>query len=709
MNKTMSTSSLAMPYHRFVDLQKQLANVEAIDYFFAKQFAEILLQPEHGGDRNRNTTEFDTYLTEYTTVLFHLLVALSVSLREGHSCLPLSAIANQRFGYSCDSVGIISHQGFHFPNLEQLNNMLTALSLNHCLVDGVDLAENHTGSFQNEENQQQQQGIIYHHEKLYLRRYFLFEQQVIGFIKSHHHNDAKLLNNKKESMNPPASIDDFTAAKIVNCLNSLFPETIIESTAEKQGEQSNNIDWQKVAVANALNKSFSIIAGGPGTGKTYTVTKLLAAIVMLKTRQSVNISLVAPTGKAAQRLSESISQAKFGFKSLLSQDVLDKIPTETKTIHRLLGVIPNSPNFKHDQLNKLNIDVLLIDEVSMVDLPLMARIFRALPEHCQVILLGDAQQLPSVAAGSVLSDLTPFEQAQYSVENSLFLKKMTGIKHLPVSRNKPVDHLTYLTQSRRFDGKGGIGVLSKLVIAGDNEQSWQLLQDAKEGNIPQLTFIEQSNDITHDGKWFKTLVEQYYRPLTKANSIEQAFHLLSKFRFLSATRQGETGVEAINHGVESLLFPHLFANAFINNQINNHSNVTNKLYHTKPIMITENDYSLGLYNGDIGILWQNDNGHLMAIFEQEKGEFKHILPSRLPQFETVYAMTIHKTQGSEFNHVAMVLPTNIENQLLTRELLYTGITRAKEHITLHAKKPVWFQGVESKVARHSGIELNTCV
>ena len=190
MNKTMSTSSLAMPYHRFVDLQKQLANVEAIDYFFAKQFAEILLQPEHGGDRNRNTTEFDTYLTEYTTVLFHLLVALSVSLREGHSCLPLSAIANQRFGYSCDSVGIISHQGFHFPNLEQLNNMLTALSLNHCLVDGVDLAENHTGSFQNEENQQQQQGIIYHHEKLYLRRYFLFEQQVIGFIKSHHHSDT---------------------------------------------------------------------------------------------------------------------------------------------------------------------------------------------------------------------------------------------------------------------------------------------------------------------------------------------------------------------------------------------------------------------------------------------------------------------------------------------------------------------------------------
>lgn len=677
---TGSQLSIELPYYRFVDLQKQLINIEAIDYFFAKQFVEILLQ------QKVLCSESELTIKEQAKILFHVLVALSVSLRDGHSCLPLTAIANQRFGYSCDESGIVSHQGYHFPNLKQLKQLLNDLNI----------AESETDTQTNNQTISPEQCIIFNHEKVYLRRYYLFEQQVIGFIKQQQTQQVTEESIQSDTLEIPET-------EIIDCLALLFPGN----------DESNNIDWQKVAVANALNKSFSIIAGGPGTGKTYTVTKLLAAIIILKAKQALNISLVAPTGKAAQRLSESISQAKSGFSTLLSQDVLDKIPTETKTIHRLLGVIPNNPNFRHDQNNLLNIDVLLIDEVSMVDLPLMARIFRALPEHCQVILLGDAQQLPSVAAGSVLSDLTPFEQAQYSTDNKRFLEKVTGITHLPVSKKSPVDHLTYLTQSRRFDGKGGIGILSQLVIAGDSEKSWQLLQDAKNGSIAQLMFIEQTHlksnensQSTSNNNWLTALVEQYYRPLAKAHSIEEAFKLLTKFRFLLATRQGETGVEAINHLIESILVPHLFSSAHSNNWLNRgHSSNKNTLYHAKPIMINENDYSLGLYNGDIGIIWKNENGHLMAVFEQQNGEFKHILPSRLPQYETVYAMTIHKTQGSEFEHVAMILPSNTDNQLLTRELLYTGITRAKKQITLQAKKPVWFQGVENKVLRHSGIQL----
>lgn len=678
---TGSQLSIELPYYRFVDLQKQLTNVEAIDYFFAKQFVEILLQ------QKALDSESELTIKEQAKVLFHVLVALSVSLRDGHSCLPLTAIANQRFGYSCDASGIVSHQGYHFPNLEQLKQLMTDLNI----------AESHTNNPTDSQTNNQEQAIIFDHEKVYLRRYYLFEQQVIGFIQQHQTQQATEESKQSDKVEIPET-------EIIDCLALLFPDH----------DETNNIDWQKIAVANALNKSFSIIAGGPGTGKTYTVTKLLAAIIILKANQALNISLVAPTGKAAQRLSESISQAKSGFSTLLSQDVLDKIPTETKTIHRLLGVIPNSPNFRHDQDNVLNIDVLLIDEVSMVDLPLMARIFRALPEHCQVILLGDAQQLPSVAAGSVLSDLTPFEQAQYSAENTRFLKKVTGMSNLPVSKKYPVDHLTYLTQSRRFDGKGGIGILSQMVIAGDSEKSWQLLQDAKNSSIAQLMFIEQtqvknndkSQSTSNENNWITALVEQYYRPLAKAHSIVEAFKLLAKFRFLSATRQGETGVEAINHLIESILMPHLFSSTYSNYWPNrSHSSNKNTLYHAKPIMINENDYSLGLYNGDIGIIWKNENGHLMAVFEQQNGEFKHILPSRLPKYETVYAMTIHKTQGSEFEHVAMILPSNTDNQLLTRELLYTGITRAKKQITIQAKKPVWFQGVESKVLRHSGIQL----
>jgi exodeoxyribonuclease V alpha subunit len=669
MNNPISTANIVLPYHRFIDLQKTLVDIEAIDYFFAKQFVEILVGST-ASQKNKVIENQDIH------ALFHLLIALSVSLRDGHSCLPLSAMANQRFGYCCDSSGIVSHQGFQFPNLAQLNKLMTDLT-----VSKID---------------SQEQGIIFHHEKVYLRRYYLFEQQIISFLKQHHQKPEKEGNNEciEHSANPEI--------EIAHCLDLLFPDD------EKY--QTQNIDWQKVAVANSVNKSFSIIAGGPGTGKTYTVTKLLAAIIMLKEGQSLNISLVAPTGKAAQRLSESLIQAKLGFNSLLSQQVLDKIPTETKTIHRLLGVIPNSPNFRHHEDNLLNIDVLLIDEVSMVDLPLMARIFRALPRNCQVILLGDAQQLPSVAAGSVLSDLTPFQQAQYSVKNCNFLKKVTGISNLPVSKKYPVDHLTYLTESRRFDGKGGIGILSNLVISGESEQSWQLLQDARDNKVPQLIFIEQHDTTNKNDHWFIELVEQYYRPLTQVSTIEEAFELLSKFRFLSATRQGEAGVEAINQLVESILLPHLFQNTYSYNQRSKNRqdiNHNSALYHAKPIMITENDYSLGLYNGDVGIIWKSENGHFMAIFEQQDSGFKTILPSRLPQYETVYAMTIHKTQGSEFNHVAMILPPNTNNQLLTRELLYTGITRAKNQMTLQSKKSVWFQGVESKVTRHSGIQLNS--
>ncbi|MDO6447297.1 exodeoxyribonuclease V subunit alpha [Colwellia sp. 1_MG-2023] len=670
MHKT--SLGIKIPYNRFADVQKHLNNVEAIDYFFAKQFTDILFNRFINNTNNSETINIANHQYE---CLFHLLIALSVSLREGHSCLPLNVVAEQRFGYCCDAFGVVSHQGFQFPSFIHLHELLCLLNI----------------------DESQEHGVVFHQEKLYLRRYYNFEQQVIEFLHSHQSN-AK--NNKKHLVADNLALIETTTSsdtnEIMACLALLFPNQSNSDTAL--------IDWQKIAVANALNKSFSIIAGGPGTGKTYTVTKLLAAIIMLNKAPALTISLVAPTGKAAQRLCESINQAKDGFKALLPEEVLAKIPTETKTIHRLLGVIPNSPNFRHHQENKLNIDVLLIDEVSMVDLPLMARVFRALPAHCQVILLGDAQQLPSVAAGSVLSDLTPFHQAQYSPDNKKFLEKVTGITNLPINKKCPVDHLTYLTHSRRFDGKGAIGILSQLVIAGDSEQSWQLLQSAINSGNPQLTFIEQTQEFSSQASWFNHLIDEYYQPIRAAESVEQAFHLLSKFRFLSATRQGETGVETINNLVESRLLPEL--SHLINHRSHNKSHSKNSLYHGKPIMINENDYSLGLYNGDIGLIWQNDKGHLMAFFEQQNGQLTQILPSRLPQFETVYAMTIHKTQGSEFNHVALILPTNTDNQLLTRELLYTGITRAKEQITLQSKKSVWYQGVESRVARFSGININ---
>jgi len=673
----VSQASCSIPYVRFKDAQQQLANVVAIDYFFAKEMLTSGLNLELKLENNINDE-----------LLFHLLLALSESLREGHSCLPLSEIANHRYGFQCDHDNVVTHHGYSFPELTSLNNLLNQLQL----------------------SSDANQAVVYYEDKLFLRRYFNFEQEVIEFISkrcSTASSEAYLNENNQTNNEYNKSV--------AFCLNSLFPVSEIEKNSET--------DWQKIAVANALNKSFTIIAGGPGTGKTYTVTKLLAALITMAGNSALNISLVAPTGKAAQRLAESINAAVAGFSTLISPEILAAIPKEAQTIHRLLGVIPNSTNFRYNQNNKLSLDIVLIDEFSMVDLPLMTRVIRALPNNCQVILLGDADQLPSVAAGSVLADLAPYHQAHYSKENLSYLTQVSGDDQIAKAKKNTADHVTFLTKSRRFDGKGEIGLLAKAVIAGDNSLSWQLLEESKSKRNCQLTWIDnvsnlasyklttankvsQADEINVTYDWLIKLVEHYYQPIKQCKSLAEAFSKFAQFRILAATRNGNAGVEYLNQFIESQI-----------NHTGKFNQLTignNNLYHGKPIMINQNDYHLGLYNGDIGFIWRNEAGHLMAVFQKTstallaanvEENYLWLLPSRLPSFETVYAMTIHKTQGSEFDHVAMVLPADTKSQILSRELLYTAITRAKSKLTIQSNRSVWRQGVESQVKRYSGITI----
>ncbi|NQZ21725.1 MAG: exodeoxyribonuclease V subunit alpha [Colwellia sp.] len=643
-------------YKQFQQAQQQLSNIEAVDYFFAKEMSQSL--------------HCDSLLdNEQNSQIFHLLVALSESLRAGHTCLPLSAIANSHYGYRCDNQGIVMNHGFAFTD---------EISLAKLLVTVTDIP--------------QQQVIVFHKNKLYLRRYFNFEQELLTFI----------IDKNEQAKDPSEQV--FSQQHIKQCIEQLFPELSSEIAENEKPEQ--DVDWQKVAVANAINKPLSIIAGGPGTGKTYTVTKLLAALVMLNekdnSRADKNIALVAPTGKAAQRLSESITKALQGFESLVGQQILAKIPQQAQTLHRLLGVIPNSVNFRHHQGNLLNIDVLLIDEVSMVDLPMMVRVFRALPRHCQVILLGDADQLPSVAAGSVLNDLAPKPHCGFSVENQQYLADITAYKHLYTSR-KPTkrehatlaaDHLVFLEKSRRFDGEGGIGKVAKHVINGNFKDSWSLLEASGK---PSVNSDNNCNALrllpTKIDNWLAGFVKSYYLPIFKLDTVAEAFKQLQKFRILCATRVGKQGVEALNEQVHNLLVQQGVITAF------------QTRYRGQPIMINVNNYALGLYNGDIGLMWQNDAGHLMAVFEQANNDYKWVNPARLPQHETVYAMTIHKTQGSEFEHVVLILPDQTDNKLLSRELMYTGITRAKQKLSIASLANVWRHGVNTKTQRYSGIDL----
>ena len=634
-------------YVNFHAAKQQVCDLTPLDYFFAKEVVISLI--EHHQDSARIELSGKQQL-----LLFHLSVLLNQYLQAGHSCLPINTVAEQWVGKACDDDGVISHQGFVFPSEQEITLLLAEL--------GIAPTDN--------------QLVVYSKNRLYLRRYFSFENE---------------LADKISTLNSSADFSDVGAIK--HCLNVVFPEL------DGQLESSNEIDWQKVAVANAINKGFSIIAGGPGTGKTYTVTKLLAAMVMLAgqskaTSKLPKIALVAPTGKAAQRLAESITAAVNNFRGQLDDKVLDEIPVNAQTIHRLLGVIPYSPNFKHHQDNPLPYDVLLIDEVSMVDLAMMTRIFRALKPATKVIMLGDADQLPSVAAGSVLADLAVRPHLGFSQENLTYLQQVTGDKVLPKAKKLSADHLTILLKSRRFDGEGAIGKLASWVITGQTDVSWQFLQDHQKPAAKQLIDNQELALITENNlTWLDRYIETYFVPLFSCQSLAQITSSFAKFRVLSAVRNGNEGIEYLNQYIEEYLLHKGLLNR-----------TSGQLYHGQPVMICENDYQLNLYNGDIGFIWKNESGQLMAMFEQ-LGEFKSILPSRLPKFEPVYAMTIHKTQGSEFEHVAMVLPSSGDNKLLSRELLYTGITRAKARITIATNESVWRKAVSLKVERYSSLTL----
>jgi len=579
-------------------------------------------------------------------LLLHTIMATSQALRNGHTCLKLDEQAHidnkTAYGQNLEE----NKSGYQFPSLDEWQKHLAAIT--------ISLEDN--------------QPLVYEHNRLYLRRYWQFEEELGSAIS--------LLLDK---------IPSFDQQKAYQIIAQLFP-----LIAENQ-----QLDWQKIAVANALIRQFTIIAGGPGTGKTFTVTKILAALQSLSD-DKLRIAMLAPTGKAAQRLNESIQKAKSVLQKnqLISDKTLQSIPDTASTLHRLLGVIPGSHNFRYNEKRLLPFDIVLVDEISMIDLPLMTRLFRAIDAHCRIIMLGDADQLPSVAAGSVLADLAPRQEPGYSSVVSQQLSDLTGFA-IPVLRLDSeflkLDHLTVLQKSHRFDSGGEIGQLAKQVITGNTDQSWNLLAQGKE----QIERVK-AESFNH---WIEQIVEQYYVPLFSnieikgnllaADSVNNAFEQLKQFRFLAATRAGEQGVANINETIEQ----YLRTKGFIN--------TGSEFYPGRPIMITENHYNLGLYNGDTGLLWHNEQGRLQAVFP-DNDSVRWLSLGRLPKVETVYAMTIHKTQGSEFAHVGLVLPEK-DSLILSRELLYTGITRASENLSIWSDKTVWGIAVKRKVQRYSGL------
>ncbi len=521
--------------------------------------------------------------------------------------------------------------------------------------------------------------LVLQQGRLYLRRYWQYTRQVAREIR----------DRAGQTLPVPGDLE--------RRLDALFAG--LRSPEEKKKQ---TIHWQSVATAIAGASRFSVISGGPGTGKTTTVVQILGLLQKIAGEQGrvLRIRLAAPTGKAAARLTESISWAK----ALLPEQFQAHMPTEVATLHRLLGTRHDTRQFVHNRNNRLHVDLLVVDEASMIDLEMMDALLGALPPHARLILLGDKDQLASVEAGSVLGDIcTNASNPGYRPETVDFIKKATGYDLSAFSGpgTSMDQRIVVLRKSHRFHENSGIGDLARAVNQGDGKQVSQIWEKGYT-DISRLV-IHSCEDagfrsLVLDGnpKAFPHAVEQpagYRKYLeimargsrawpTEEHWFRAVLENFNRFQLLSPVRKGDWGVEGLNYITARILY-----NAGL-------IRATRGWYPGRPVMVTRNDYSLGLMNGDIGIVLEvrndsqkhSEGGTLpekaqRVVFPMADGSLKQVLPSRLGSVETVYAMTVHKSQGSEFDHTTLVMPDTM-SPVLTRELIYTGITRARSFFTL---------------------------
>ncbi|MET0049690.1 MAG: exodeoxyribonuclease V subunit alpha [Candidatus Thiodiazotropha sp.] len=565
-------------------------------------------------------------------------LALGVALtsqatREGHLCLDLEEASGQTFEAS-------GEMSLHTPALETWCEVL--------LASGV---VGRPGEFQ--------PLILDHRNRLYLHRYWRYEQQLADALLSRARQPSDVVDRKQ----------------LKDALDRLFPAT-----------SESAPDGQKLAAASAVLHPFTVISGGPGTGKTTTVVRLLALLRQQPGGEHLRIALAAPTGMAAARLQQSIGVAKSRLP--LTQAQIDDLPETASTLHRLLGVQSQGTGFRYHRRRPLPLDLLILDEASMVDVALMAKLMEALPDHARLILLGDHHQLASVEAGAILGDLCEGcdgPQETFARE----LEAVTGetIEPSGQSNNRLSDHVVVLRKSYRFSDQSGIGQLAQAVNRGDMDGACRQLEHADEaGDLAWLT--RQSRAVERAVVHFSELAEM----IDAGMPIAQLFSKLYEFRVLCALRDGPNGVLALNRQITRRLSE--------TGRIPAHQT----WYPGRPVMITRNDYQLNLYNGEMGLVLPHpEQADMLSVaFLGADQTLRWVNPSRLPHCETVYALTVHKSQGSEYGHVLLILPDR-DSPVLCRELLYTAITRAKSRFSLMGPEAVLKTTIGRPMRRVSGL------
>jgi exodeoxyribonuclease V alpha subunit len=533
---------------------------------------------------------------------------------------------------------------------------------------------------------------------LYLRRYWDYERAVAAHVI------------ERTALQAPAGqpLDEAVARR---WLDRLFPPT----------QDSQAVDWQKLACALALRGRLSVITGGPGTGKTYTAARLLALLfATAPDAGQLRVALAAPTGKAAARLKQSIDAALLQLQESMAGGIdlaaLVQRMGAARTLHSMLGARPDTRHWGFHAGRQLDVDVLIVDEASMVHLEMMAALLEALPAGARLVLLGDKDQLASVEAGAVLGDLCRDAQAGRYLPGTLDYAWRVASQQLPPQFAAPAgdrapalaQHTVMLRESRRFGGP--IGQLARAVNAGEAAQAQALLDaGTRDGARSELWErhgggVHAVTELAVRGRGGLASYALYARALQgrpEAAGADEAAHrawvvdvlqAFERFRLLCAVREGDWGVSGLNRAVEQALD----AQGVIRRG--------GEWYAGRPVMVTRNDAQLGVFNGDIGIALPGLlPGQPLRVYFLQGEALRSVGVSRMAHVETAFAMTVHKSQGSEFEHTALVLPSR-GGSVLGRELVYTGITRARQAFSLLSEVPgLLASAVASPTQRASGL------
>ncbi len=502
-------------------------------------------------------------------------------------------------------------------------------------------------------------------DRLYLRRYWEYQQRLAAMLL------------QRADLSDEGLDDELLRAG----LERLFPG----------GRGAGEVDWQRVAALQALRRRLCVISGGPGTGKTYTVARILSLMAeqaLASGRDAPRVALLAPTGKAAARLRGTIATLPAA-----EGGALEHIARDASTIHMCLHPVRgSSTRFRHDASNPLAADVVVVDEASMVDLSLMTRLLDAIPAGAKLILLGDRDQLASVEAGAILGDVCNADAGLGPTPGTVRDIERVAGQTLP-GRPEPGatgirDCIVQLEHSYRYGDATDIAGLARAIRRGDAAGSIELLESE---DHPSIRLVEQ------DGEALVRAAVEGYRACLEADDPRAALDAFERFRVLCPLRRGPQGLET--------------ASALIEHALRQAGLVAGRgrWYRGRPVLVTRNDYGLRLFNGDAGLVLPSPEhgGGLRAFFPAPAGHgadepLPSVALSRLPAHETAFAMSVHKSQGSEFDEVAVLLPGR-GTPLLTRELLYTAVSRARRKVTLFGSREIVAGAIEARIDRASGL------